>query len=136
MVLVAGAARGAVDHRGVNLGQLTNNILCFPHYGNRKTEGGMRMIVSFADRRTRDVYHGTSPRSLPPELIRRARRKLDRIHYAVRVTDLRAPRGNHLQKLVGDRVGQYSIRVTRRWRICFWWRDGDAYDVELNNHYH
>lgn len=94
------------------------------------------MIVSFADKRTADVYHGASVRSLPPELLGRATTKLDRIHYAASVSDLRVPPGNCLEKLVGDRAGQYSIRVSRGWRICFWWRDGDAYDVELNNHYH
>ena len=94
------------------------------------------MIVSFADKRTEDVYRGASARSLPPDLIERARRKLDRIDGATEIGDLRLPSGNRLEKLVGDRVGQYSIRVSRGWRICFWWRDGDAYYVELNNHYH
>ena len=94
------------------------------------------MIVSFADKRTKDVYDGTPNRSLPPELIDRARSKLDRVNAAANVGDLSVPQGNRLEKLVGDRVGQYSIRVSRGWRICFWWREGDAYDVELNNHYH
>ncbi len=94
------------------------------------------MIVSFADKRTKDVFNGEPTRSLPPDLIKRARRKLDRIKGATRVLDLRLPSGNRLEKLVGDRAGQYSIRVSRGWRICFWWSDGDAYDVELNNHYH
>lgn len=94
------------------------------------------MIVSFADKQTRDVYDGAPNRSLPPDLIERARRKLDRIDAATVVTDLSVPPGNRLEKLVGDRVGQFSVRVSKGWRICFWWRDGDAYDVELNNHYH
>jgi len=96
----------------------------------------MQMIVSFANRQTEDVYNGVSVRSLPPELLERARNKLDRIHYATRISDLHVPRGNRLEKLAGDRAGRYSIRVSKGWRICFWWRDGDAYDVELNNHYH
>ena len=94
------------------------------------------MIVSFADKRTKDAYDGAPNRSLPPELIDRARSKLDRVNAAANVGDLSVPQGNRLEKLVGDRVGQYSIRVSRGWRICFWWREGDAYDVELNNHYH
>ena len=47
------------------------------------------------------------------------------------VEDLRVPPGSRLEKLAGDREGQYSIRIKDQWRICFRWRDGDAYDVEI-----
>jgi hypothetical protein len=50
---------------------------------------------------------------------------------AVRLDDLRVPPGNRLERLRGDRAGQYSIRINDQWRICFRWRDGDAYDVEI-----
>ena len=68
-------------------------------------------------------------------VLKRARSKLDRINYAADINDLRVPPGNRLEKLIGDRARQYSIRVSRDWRICFIWRDGDAFEVELNNHY-
>lgn len=60
-----------------------------------------------------------------------ARRKLLYRQRAVRLEDLRVPPGNHLERLRGDREGTYSIRVNDQWRVCFTWRDGDAYDVEL-----
>ena len=53
------------------------------------------------------------------------------LESATRLEDLRNPRGNRLETLGGDRTGQYSIRVNDQWRVCFVWRDGDAYDVEV-----
>lgn len=53
------------------------------------------------------------------------------INNAQSLDDLRIPPGNRLEKLSGDRAGQYSIRINQRWRICFSWRDGDAHDVEI-----
>ena len=93
------------------------------------------MICSFADRRTANVFKGIAAPSFPPSILKRARSKLDRINYAVSLDDLRTPPGNRLERLGGDREGQYSIRVSRGWRICFRWRDGDAFEVALNNHY-
>jgi len=60
-----------------------------------------------------------------------ARRKLRMLQSATKVEDLRAPPGNHLESLAGGRKGQYSIRINQQWRICFEWRDGDAYQVEI-----
>lgn len=60
-----------------------------------------------------------------------ARRKLLYRQRAVRLEDLRVPPGNHLERLRGDREGTYSIRFNDQWRVCFTWRDGDAYEVEL-----
>ena len=60
-----------------------------------------------------------------------ARRKLNLVHAAARLEDLRVPPGNRLEKLVGDRKNQYSIRINDQYRVCFEWRDGDAYDVEI-----
>lgn len=93
------------------------------------------MIRSFADRHTANVFNGVSERSFPTDILKRARSKLDRINDAAHIDDLRHPPGNRLERLVGDRHGQYSIRVSRGWRICFAWRNGDAFDVELTNHY-
>ena len=93
------------------------------------------MILSFADRRTANVFNGVDERSFPPSILKRARSKLDRINYAAFLDDLRMPPGNRLERLSGDREGQYSIRVSRGWRICFHWHDGDAFEVALTNHY-
>jgi proteic killer suppression protein len=60
-----------------------------------------------------------------------ARRKLKLLNAAHRLDDLKAPPGNRLEALKGDRRGQYSIRVNDQWRVCFRWRDGAAYDVEI-----
>ena len=93
------------------------------------------MLRSFADRRTANIFNGVKDRSLPATLLKRAQSKLDRLNYVTSIQDLRVPSGNRLERLKGDRAGQYSIRVSRGWRICFRWRAGDAFEVELNNHY-
>lgn len=93
------------------------------------------MIRSFTDKRTANIFNGVRERSFPVTLLKRAQSKLDRINYAATINDLRVSSGNHLERLKGDREGQHSIRISRGWRICFVWRDGDAFEVELNNHY-
>jgi toxin HigB-1 len=60
-----------------------------------------------------------------------ARRKLNMVHAAARLEDLRVPPGNRLEKLGGDRKDQHSIRINDQYRVCFEWREGDAYDVEI-----
>jgi toxin HigB-1 len=67
----------------------------------------------------------------PPNLRRAAKRKLAMIDSAGRLEDLRMPPGNRLEELRGDRMGQHSIRLNDQFRVCFLWRDGDAYDVEI-----
>jgi proteic killer suppression protein len=62
---------------------------------------------------------------------RPARRKLLYLHRARVLADLKAPPGNHLEALKGDRKGQHSIRLNDQWRVCFTWKDGDAHDVEI-----
>ena len=57
--------------------------------------------------------------------------KLEILDAAEAVEDLRIPPGNRLEKLAGDREGQHSIRINQQWRICFRWKNGDAYDVEI-----
>jgi len=60
-----------------------------------------------------------------------ARRKLLYLHQAKRLDDLRAPPGNRLEALKGNRKGQHSIRINDQWRICFRWETGDAFDVDI-----
>ena len=71
------------------------------------------------------------PKGLPSDLAKVARRKLRALAAATRLDDLRQPPGNRLEALAGDRDGQHSIRINDQWRLCFIWRDGDAYDVGI-----
>jgi proteic killer suppression protein len=89
------------------------------------------MIRSFADKETKKLFSRQSSRKLPPEIQRAARRKLEVLDAADRLEDLRVPPSNRLEKLIGDRAGQYSIRINQQWRICFEWRENDAYEVEI-----
>ena len=78
------------------------------------------MIVSYGDRRTRDFSVGKRVKALSG-IDRPARLKLDRLESATSLADLAALPGNRFEVLVGDRKGQYSIRINRQWRICFEW---------------
>lgn len=89
------------------------------------------MIRSFADRATLAIFRGLYVKSVDPALQRKARQKLLMIDAAARITDLRVPPGNRLERLSGDRRDQYSVRVNDQWRICFVWLDGNAHEVEL-----
>ncbi len=89
------------------------------------------MIRSFADEKTEAFYRDGSSKAFPQEIQGRALRKLDMIDSAFAAEDLRVPPGNRLHRLQGSRFGQYSISVNDRWRICFNFKDADAYDVEL-----
>lgn len=89
------------------------------------------MIKSFADRRTRDLFTTGAANRLPPDVAKRAARKLEYVDLAKSLDDLRVPLGNHLHTLKGDRQGQHAIAVNDQWRICFRFVGGDAYDVEV-----
>jgi toxin HigB-1 len=93
------------------------------------------VIKSIADRETDYVYAREFSRRLPADIQQVAYRKLRMINNAQSLADLRIPPANRLEKLTGDRAGQYSIRINERWRICFEWRDGDAYSVEIVDHH-
>lgn len=89
------------------------------------------MIRSFSDRRTLAIFRGHYVKAMDRALQSWARRKLLMVDAAAQITDLLVPPGNRLEKLGGDRNDQHNIRVNDQWRICFIWRDGNAYDVEL-----
>lgn len=93
------------------------------------------MIRSFGDKDTERLFRRQPVRKLPPDMQRVALRKLRQLDAATSLDDLRAPPGNRLEKLTGDRAGQHSIRINGQWRICFRWRDGDAYEVEIMDHH-
>ena len=89
------------------------------------------MIKSFADGQTQQLYLTGRARRVPPDLAKRAGRKMEQVNAAVRVDDLKVPPGNRLHTLAGDREGQFSISVNDQWRIGFRFEDGDAFDVEF-----
>ncbi|MBX3010243.1 MAG: type II toxin-antitoxin system RelE/ParE family toxin [Caldilineaceae bacterium] len=89
------------------------------------------MIESFADRQTQERYINGRSRHFPPDVARRAARKLEYINLAMHLDELKIPPGNRLHALEGDRKGQHSISINDQWRICFRFVNGDAYDVEV-----
>ena len=93
------------------------------------------MIRSFADGETERVFERLSCRRFSLEVQRMAYRKLMLLDAAESINDLRVPPGNRLEKLKGNRQGQYSIRINDRWRICFVWKNGDGYDVEITDYH-
>ena len=93
------------------------------------------MIQSFRCKETEQIFGGRFSRRLPHDIQRLAARKLEQLHAATLLGTLRIPPGNRLEALTHDRQGQHSIRVNDQWRVCFVWRDRDAYDVEIVDHH-
>lgn len=89
------------------------------------------MIVSFRCKETEKIFYGRYSRKLPQSIQRIAARKLEQLNAATILDTLRIPPGNRLEALIGDRQGQHSIRINNQWRICFVWRDLNAFDVEI-----
>ena len=89
------------------------------------------MIRGLRDKETERISLGEPRTKLARPLQRAALRKLLMLHAAVSLNDLLVPPRNRLEKLSGDREGQYSIRINDQWRICFEWEDGDAHEVEI-----
>jgi proteic killer suppression protein len=93
------------------------------------------MIKTFADRHTQELYATGKSKRFPPDIMRRAMRKLEYVDLASGLDDLKAPPSNRLHELEGDRKGQLSISVNDQWRICFRFINGSAYDVELTDYH-
>lgn len=93
------------------------------------------VIKTFADRFTQELYLTGKSRRFPPDIASRAVRKLEYLHLATCLNDLKAPPSNRLHELKHDRKGQHSISVNDQWRICFHFIDGDAFDVELTDYH-
>jgi toxin HigB-1 len=89
------------------------------------------VIKTFADRRTEALFAKGVVKGWPSDVVRRALRKLEYVHLAANLDDLRTPPGNRLHALKGDRQGQHAIAVNDQWRMCFRFVDGDAFDVQL-----
>lgn len=89
------------------------------------------MIKTFSDKTTAAVFADERVRQFPSDILQTARRKLYMLDKAERIDDLRCPPRNRLEALMGDRAGQWSIRINQQWRICFRFENGNAYDVEI-----
>jgi proteic killer suppression protein len=93
------------------------------------------VIRSFADPETAKIRSGLRSRKLPPDIQDRALDRLKMLNRARTMDDLRNPPSNRLHALQDDRAGQHSISINMQWRICFVWKDGHAYDVEITDYH-
>ena len=94
------------------------------------------MIRTFADGRTADIFAGKPiKKGFPNLIVEVTRRRLDMIDNAPTLDSLKLPPSNKLHALKGNRKGQHAIWINSQWRVCFVWRDGDAYDVEVTDYH-
>jgi toxin HigB-1 len=89
------------------------------------------MIRSARDKRIGGLRTGVSFKGFPPDLVSRTQRRIAQLDAADSLADLRVPPSNRLEMLKGDSAGVWSIRIDDQWRVCFVWKDGDAFDVEI-----
>jgi proteic killer suppression protein len=89
------------------------------------------MIKSFKNKETEKIWQQETIKKLPIEIQRIGLRKLIMINASIDLNDLKIPPSNHLEKLKGNREGQYSIRINDQWRICFKWKNGNSFEVEI-----
>lgn len=89
------------------------------------------MIKSYADKRTEKFATDGKHKSIPNQINKRSLMRLVQIDNATCLDDLRLPSSNHLESLSGDRKGQSSIRINQQYRVCFVFKGGNAYDVEI-----
>jgi proteic killer suppression protein len=92
------------------------------------------MIKSFACKKTEKLFNDIDVAAFR-SFANQARRRLLYLDQAINVDDLRAPPSNRLETLVGKRKGQWSIRINKKWRVCFRWNNGHAYDVEISDYH-
>ncbi len=93
------------------------------------------MIKSFRSNETEKIWNGIVSKKLPKDIQQIARRKLRMLNNSKTLDDLRIPPGNKLEKLKGSREEQYSIRINDQWRICFEFREGNCYNVEITDYH-
>jgi len=89
------------------------------------------MIQSFKCKETAKVFDSGVSRQFPPSIIKSSIMRLAMLNRSRKLKDLRIPPSNCLEKLTGDREGQYSIRIIDKYRICFRWQENNAFDVEI-----
>ena len=93
------------------------------------------MIKTFRDKETEKIFNRFFSKILPQNIQSLARRKLVILDAATELNALSVPPGNRLEALSGNRKGQHSIRINDQFRICFLWKTGDAYDVEISDYH-
>jgi proteic killer suppression protein len=93
------------------------------------------VIKNFKDDETQKIYQRQRSRKLPSDIQQVALRKLRMINNSISINDLRVPPANRLEKLSGNRAGQWSIRINDQWRVCFRWEGSDALDVEITDYH-
>jgi len=93
------------------------------------------VIKSFGDKETKKIYQREFSKKFPVDIQKIGLRKLRMLNNSHSLQDLKAPPGNRLEKLRGERQGQYSIRINEQWRLCFVWRENDAYKVEITEYH-
>ena len=93
------------------------------------------MIESFEDADTKLLWETGKSRRVPASIRKAALKKLSILHWATSLSDLAVPGVNHLEALVGDRAGQYSIRINEQYRVCFIWIGRDTGNVEIVDHH-
>lgn len=89
------------------------------------------MVKKFKCKETEKIWKREFSNKFSKDIQTKARRKLIMLHSASSLTDLRVPPSNRLEKLKGDRKERYSIRINNQWRICFYFSDGEASEVEI-----
>ena len=92
-------------------------------------------IKTFATKETASVYKKRRVRKYSTELQTKAYRKLKQLDTATDIEDMRNPPGNHLERLSGKLSGLYSVRINQQWRVCFEWRDGNAFEVKIQDYH-
>ncbi len=93
------------------------------------------MIKSFKCKETKKIFGRKFSKKLPTNIQEAGRQKLVILDSAIVINDLRVPPGNRLEELKHDRQGQHSIRINDQWRICFEWKDGNSFNVEIADYH-
>jgi proteic killer suppression protein len=93
------------------------------------------VIKSFRDAKTERTWHEERTRHIPADIRKPALKKLQMLNAAAALTDLLVPPGNRLERLRGDRASQYSIRINDQYRVCFEWRESNAFNVEITEYH-
>ena len=132
-----------LQRRGFRRGRLQAQCWAQPYFNKLNldvdnchvTNYNMGMIKTFADKETKQLFITGKSKRLSSDLVKRAIRRLEYIHYATNLNDLRVPPSNRLHALKGNRKGQHSISINEQWRICFRFIEGDAYDVEVTDYH-
>jgi toxin HigB-1 len=139
IMLAAFVARIRCERLQVVAFQLRENLGTLPGFSlldtRHVTRYAMAMIKSFKDKETQKLWMGRKSKAVSAEAARRAQRKLRDIELAQSVEELKVPPANHLHKLGGKRKGQWAISVDKQYRICLFFEDGHAYEVEATDYH-